>query len=70
MKNIKTLVAVSALTASFGAFAAQSVTATATTLSGAEAQIAAKAQQAGASSYKITEAYTGNQIHMTAELNK
>ncbi|TCB95412.1 DUF1471 domain-containing protein, partial [Kosakonia quasisacchari] len=23
-----------------------------------------------ASSYQITEAYTGNQVHMTAELNK
>ncbi|MBN0872482.1 DUF1471 domain-containing protein, partial [Pseudomonas aeruginosa] len=24
----------------------------------------------GASSYKITEAFTGNRVHMTAELNK
>ncbi|MBV7405856.1 DUF1471 domain-containing protein [Enterobacter sp. ENT03] len=70
MKNIKTFVAVIALTASFGSFAAQSVSVTDSTLSGAEAQIAAKAEQAGASSYKITEAYNGNLIHMTAELNK
>jgi len=70
MKSIKTFVAVIALATSFGSFAAQSVTATDTTLSGAEAKIAAQAQQAGASSYKITEAYTGGQVHMTAELNK
>ncbi|OWG31419.1 DUF1471 domain-containing protein, partial [Enterobacter kobei] len=25
---------------------------------------------AGASSYKITQAFTGNRVHMTAELNK
>ena len=31
---------------------------------------AAQAQAAGASSYKITEAFTGNRVHMTAELNK
>ncbi|HDR2332816.1 TPA: DUF1471 domain-containing protein, partial [Enterobacter kobei] len=24
----------------------------------------------GASSYKITQAFTGNRVHMTAELNK
>ncbi|MGC0221561.1 DUF1471 domain-containing protein, partial [Enterobacter kobei] len=27
-------------------------------------------QEAGASSYKITQAFTGNRVHMTAELNK
>ena len=70
MKSIKTFVAVIALSASFGSFAAQTVTATASTLDGAEAKIAAKAEQAGASSYKITEAFTGNRVHMTAELNK
>ena len=70
MKSIKTFVAVIALAASFGSFAAQSVSVTDTTLSGAEAQIAAQAQQAGASSYHITEAYNGNQVHMTAELTK
>ncbi|WEJ88408.1 MAG: DUF1471 domain-containing protein [Klebsiella huaxiensis] len=72
MKSIKTFVAVIALAASFGSFAAETVTATATamTIDGAEAQIAAQAQAAGASSYKITEAFTGNRVHMTAELNK
>ena len=54
MKSIKTLVAAVALsTLSFGAFA-QSVTASGTTIDDAEAKIAAQAQQAGASSYKIT----------------
>ena len=70
MKIIKTFVAVVALASSFGSFAAQTVTATDSTLSGAEAKIAAQAQQAGASSYQITEAFTGNQVHMTAELTK
>lgn len=68
MKSIKTFVAVIALATSFGSFAAQTVTAS--TLDGAEAKIAAQAEQAGASSYKITQAYSGNRMHMTAELNK
>ena len=50
--------------------AAEPVPATASTMDGAEAKIAAQAQAAGASSYKITEAFTGNRVHMTAELNK
>ncbi|AFJ45207.1 YdgH/BhsA/McbA-like domain containing protein [Shimwellia blattae] len=70
MKTIKTFVAAIALTAAFGAFAGQTVTATDSTLDGAEAKIAAKAEAAGASAYKITEAYTGNQVHMTAVLTK
>jgi len=69
MKSIKTFAAVIALSVvSFGSFA-QTVTATSSTLSGAEAQIAAKAQQAGAS-YKIIEANSNNRVHMTAELIK
>jgi len=70
MKSIKTFVAVIALASSFGSFAAQTVTASASTLDGAEAKIAAQAQEAGASSYKITQAFSGNRVHMTAELNK
>lgn len=70
MKNLTTLVAASMISMlSFGAFA-QTVTATASTLDDAEAKIAAQAKKEGASSYKITEAYTGNQVHMTAKLNK
>jgi hypothetical protein len=57
MKSIKTFVAVIALATSFGSFAAQTVTATASTIDGAEAKIAA-------------QAFTGNRVHMTAELNK
>lgn len=69
MKSIKTFAAVIALSAiSFGSFA-QSVTATGSTLEGAEAKIAAQAQQAGMS-YKIIEANTNNGVHMTAELIK
>ncbi|EMW2827718.1 DUF1471 domain-containing protein [Yersinia enterocolitica] len=69
MNSIKTFVAVSVLSlVSFGSFA-QTVTATDTTLDGAEAQIAAQAQQQGAQ-YKIIEANTNNRVHMTAELAK
>jgi hypothetical protein len=47
MKSIKTFVAVAALSVmSFGAFA-QSVTASSSTIDGAEAKIAAQAQQEG-----------------------
>jgi hypothetical protein len=46
MKSIKTFVAVIALATSFGSFAAQTVTATASTIDGAEAKIAAQAQEA------------------------
>ncbi|MDU1709890.1 MAG: DUF1471 domain-containing protein [Klebsiella pneumoniae] len=52
MKSIKTFVAVIAMAASFASFAAETVTATASTMDG------------------ITEAFTGNRVHMTAELNK
>ncbi len=69
MKPVKNLVAIVALsTLSFGSFA-QSITASASSLDGAEAQIAAQAQQLGAK-YKITEASSNNFVHMTAELIK
>jgi hypothetical protein len=48
---------------------AESVTATALTLDGAEAQIATQAQQQGAQ-YRITEADGNNVVLMTAELYK
>ncbi|MGC0794098.1 DUF1471 domain-containing protein [Pantoea agglomerans] len=69
MKSIKTFAAVIALSILPFASFAQSVTAIDSTLDGAEAKIAAQAQEAGAS-YKITEAYTNNGVHMTAELLK
>jgi len=69
MKTIKTFVVVAALSLISSASFAQTVTATASTLDGAEAQIAAKAKMAG-SGYSITEAYAGNQVHMTAQLTK
>ncbi|WP_342755045.1 DUF1471 domain-containing protein [Pantoea sp. MBD-2R] len=53
---------------SFAGFA-QTVTASADTLDGAEAKIAAQAEKAGAS-YQITEAFFNNHVHMTAELTK
>ncbi|MGK3131612.1 DUF1471 domain-containing protein [Pantoea sp. C8B4] len=69
MKNIKTFVAVIALSVvSFASFA-QSVTALASTLDAAEAQIAAQAHQVGAS-YKITGARFNNGAYISAELTK
>ena len=69
MKSIKTFVAVIALATSFGSFAAQTVTATASTIDGAEAKIAAQAAEQNAS-YKITSAKVNNRVYMTAELTK
>lgn len=69
MKIIKTFAAFIALSVLPFASFAQSVTATASTLDGAEAQIAAKAQELGAS-YKVTEANFNNGVHMTAELTQ
>ncbi|MDW8844400.1 DUF1471 domain-containing protein [Erwinia sp. MMLR14_017] len=69
MKTIKTLVVVTALSlVSFTSFA-QSVTASASTLDGAVAKIAAEAHQAGAS-YKITGARVDNGAYVSAELAK
>ncbi|MGB7803612.1 YdgH/BhsA/McbA-like domain containing protein [Buttiauxella sp.] len=69
MKTIKTFAVVTALSVmSFGAFA-QSISTTASTLDRAEAKIAAKAAEQGAS-YKITSAQFDNRVHMTAELTK
>ncbi|WP_039055452.1 DUF1471 domain-containing protein [Enterobacter sp. Bisph1] len=69
MKTMNSIAVATVLSVlSFGAFA-QTVTATASTLDEAESMIAAKAQQSGAS-YKIIEANTNNNVHMTAELTK
>lgn len=70
MKTITTLVAAAALSAlSFGAFAIP-VSASGSTLDSTEANIAAQAKAAGASSYIITSARQANGVYMTAELNK
>lgn len=71
MKTIKilTIAAAAALSLMSAASFAQTVSATSTTLDGAEAKIAAQAQQQGAQ-YKILEASTNNLVHMTAELYK
>jgi hypothetical protein len=71
MKTFKamSIAAVAALSLMSASGLAQTVTATASTLDGAEAKIAAQAQQQGAQ-YKITEASTSNVIHMTAKLHK
>ena len=69
MKNVKLLAAAGMLSlVSFASFA-QPVSVTADTMYNAEAKIAAIAKDKG-QSYHITEAYTGNQVHMTAELSK
>lgn len=71
MKTIKamSIAAVAALSLMSAASFAQSISVTSSTLDGAEAKIAAEAQQQGAQ-YKITEANTNNRVHMTAELYK
>jgi len=69
MKTVKSALIAIALTAvSFVGFA-QSITATGSTIDDAESHIAQQAQKAGAT-YKITESYSGNQVHMTATLHK
>lgn len=71
MKTIKaiSIATVAALSLMSAASFAQSISVTSGTLDGAEAKIAAEAQQQGAQ-YKITEANTNNRVHMTAELYK
>ncbi|ARU92327.1 YdgH/BhsA/McbA-like domain containing protein [Tatumella citrea] len=69
MKTMTTLIAAALSALSFGAFA-ESVSATSSTLDGAQAQIAAKAKAAGASSYTITSTINNNRVYMSAELNK
>lgn len=71
MKTIKVLsiAAVTALSLMSAAGFAQTVSASASTLDGAEAKIAALASQQGAH-YTITEASSNNLVHMTAELHK
>lgn len=71
MKTIKslTIAAAAALSLMSAASFAQTVSATSTTLDGAEAKIAAQAQQHG-DQYRILEASNGNIVHMTAELYK
>ncbi|WP_313685169.1 YdgH/BhsA/McbA-like domain containing protein [Pantoea sp.] len=71
MKTIKamTIAAAAALSLMSAASFAQSISVTADTLDGAEAQIATQAAQHG-DQYKITEANTNNRVHMTAELYK
>ena len=69
MKTIKTFVAATVLTLISSASFAQSFTASASTLDGAEAKIAMQAEQSGAS-YKITSARFTNGAYMTAELVK
>ncbi len=86
MKTIKYAVAAIALsTLSFGAFAVQAVSPSeaqnlnkvgvvsaqgATTLDGLEAQLASKAQQAGAKAYSITSANTNGKMSGTAVIYK
>ncbi|MCT4716015.1 DUF1471 family protein YbiJ [Enterobacteriaceae bacterium H18W14] len=86
MKTIKYAVAAIALsTLSFGAFAAQSVSSAeaqnlnkmgvvsvqgATTLDGLEAELAQKADQAGAKAYSITSANTNGKMSGTAIIYK
>lgn len=48
---------------------AEMISATGATLDDAQAHIAAKAKNRGASSYTITSAQDNNRVYMTAEIN-
>lgn len=70
MNMIKTLLVASAFAmTTFGASAA-SITVTSDTLDSAQAEVAKKAQQTGATGYIITSARTNNNVVMTANLIK
>ena len=69
MKNVKLLAAAGMLSLVSLASFAHTVIVTADARDSAEAKITTIAKEQGASSH-ITEAYTGNQVHMTAELSK
>ena len=68
MNTVKTLITASALT--LFSFAASAESVTSDTLTSAEAKIAEKAQESGASGYTITSARTTDNVIMTAELHK
>lgn len=82
MKNLKmTLAAIALTSVSFAGFAADSVgqepvnqqqvgvvTATGTNLSSLESQLSAKADAAGAKSFRITSTTGNNRKHATAEI--
>ncbi|MFC0228671.1 DUF1471 domain-containing protein [Serratia aquatilis] len=69
MKNINKFVFAAAITlVSFGSFA-QTVSARASTVDSAEAEIAAQAKKSGAS-YKIIAAHYNNGVYMIAKLTK
>lgn len=70
MKNLTVIFAASLLSVAAFSAAAQSVTATGSTLDTAEAAIAQKAKEMNASDYKITSARMGNTVTMSAELYK
>lgn len=82
MKNLKmTLAAIALTSVSFAGFAADNVgqepvnqqqvgvvTATGTNLSSLESQLSAKADAAGAKSFRITSTTGNNRMHATAEI--
>ena len=85
MKNVKTLIAAVILSSvSFASFAAVEVAAApagqheigtiaatgGTNLSSVESQLAAKAQEMGASSFRVTSASGSNNLHGTAVIYK
>lgn len=70
MKTLTAIFTASFLSVAAFSAAAQSVTATGSTLDTAEAAIAQKAKEMNASDYKITSARMGNTVTMSAELYK
>ncbi|WP_413492634.1 DUF1471 domain-containing protein [Morganella psychrotolerans] len=70
MKNIQLALAATILSLVSFSSSAESVTTTGDTLDSAEAVIAQKAKEAGASGYTITSARVGNTTTISAVLNK
>lgn len=70
MKTLMTVLIAGLLSISSTATMAEMISATGATLDDAQAHIAAKAKQLGASSYKIVGAQNNNRVYMTAEIEK
>ena len=70
MKTIITVLVAGLLSISSTVAMAEMISATGATLDDAQAHIAAKAKQLGASSYTIIGAQDNNRIYMTAEIEK
>lgn len=70
MKSLLNILIAGLLSLSSSVAWAEMISATGATLDEAQANIAAKAKELGASSYRIIGAEDKNQVYMTAEIEK